>query len=800
MLARLALWVVRRRVAVLIGTLVVFVVAGAAGGGVAAHLSSGGFDDPGSESFKADRVLATQFGGGQPNTVLLVTAKHGSVDDPAVQAAGLALTSELAHEQGVPVAASYWSLGNVPPLRRRDGRQALILVRVAGNQDAVNKRMVTLTPRYTLNTGVLSVRVGGFAEVFREVGTTIQDDLKRAESIALPVTLILLVLVFGSLVAASLPLGIGALAVVGTFLVLRLLASVTTVSIFSLNLTTAMGLGLAIDYSLFVVSRFREELRGGLSPHEAVVRTTTTAGRTVLFSAFTVAASLAALLVFPLAFLRSFAYAGVAVVLIAAAGAVVVLPALLAVLGERVNKLAVFHRPVKPVGEGFWHRVAMMVMKRPVPIATSVIVVLLFLGGPFLGIKFGLPDDRVLPASAPGRQVSDTIRSGFASQEAFAVSVVAANSGDPQQHRQSISAYASTLSAIRGVARVDALTGSYIGGHQVFPSTPASARFARPDGTFLSVVPAVEPMSAKGEQLVRSIRAVPAPFRVQATGVSAQLVDSKHSLFTKLPVAGLIIAVITFTVLFLLFGSLLVPAKAVVLNLLSLTATFGAMVWIFQQGHLSKALGFTPTGLLDTTTPILMFCVAFGLSMDYEVFLLSRIKEAHDDGHDNVSSVAIGLEQTGRIVTAAAALLAVVFIAFATSRVTFIKLFGIGLTMAVLMDATLIRAVLVPAFMRLAGNANWWAPAPLRRIHDRFGISESGATPEGARGRDTIVEGTELAQPTRLIGAPPGYKMSIVQLADTLDASGVKRLLADESLRPSDLDAWRSELTTEGVS
>ncbi|MEO6121699.1 MAG: MMPL family transporter, partial [Acidimicrobiales bacterium] len=629
-----------------------------------------------------------------------------------------------AGEAGIDQAVSYWTLGSAPPLRSTDGNQALVLARIAGDEDAVDARIKTLSPVLARSTAVLDVRVGGFAEVFREISETVKADLAKAESVAIPITLLLLVVVFGSVVAAGLPVGIGVLAILGTFLVLRVLAELTQVSIFSLNLTTGMGLGLAIDYSLFVVSRFREELRRGLQPGPAVVRTVQTAGRTVIFSAATVAVSLSALLVFPLAFLRSFAYAGIAVVGVAALVSVVVLPAALASIGHRIDRWAVFHRRPPEVGVGFWHRLAMAVMARPVVIGGSIVALLIVLGLPFLHIKLGLPDDRVLPENAASRQVQDEIRANFTSNEAGAAQVVATGIGDPAARSDEISAYAAGLSMVDGVARVDAFDGSYIAGTRVAPANPLSGRFATADGVWFSVVPAVEPLSAEGEALVSDVRGLPAPFEVEVAGSSAELVDSKASILARLPLAAAIIAVVTFVLLFLMFGSVLVPVKAVVLNLLSLTATFGAMVWIFQDGHLSGLLNFTPTGDIAITTPILMFCIAFGLSMDYEVFLLSRIKEEYDRTGDNTAAVAVGLERTGRIVTAAAALLAVVFIAMGTSSVSFIKLFGIGLTMAVLMDATLIRATLVPAFMRLAGDANWWAPAPLRRVYKRWGISE----------------------------------------------------------------------------
>jgi RND superfamily putative drug exporter len=726
MLGRLGRFTVRRRRWVLAGTLVAMVAAGALGGGVLDRLSGGGFTDPGSESSRGADVLDDAFGAGDANLVLLVTAEGGSVDEPDVAAAGVALTEELAAEPSIEQAFSYWTLGQAPPLRSSDGTQALVLARIGGDEDEVDAVVEELAPRYTLESEVMTVGVGGRAEVFRQVSTQVESDLQRAETITFPLVMLLLILVFGSVVAAGLPLAVALISVVGTLLALFLLTLVTDVSIFSINLTTALGIGLGIDYSLFIVSRFREEMRAGLAPHDAVVRTVETAGRTVLFSAITVAISLSALLVFPMYFLRSFAYAGIAVVALACFGALLFLPSLLAAIGPRVDRWTLFRHKPKEVGEGSWHRIATFVMRRPWPIAISVVAVLLLLGTPFLGAEFGLPDDRVLPESATSRQVQDQIRTNFTSQEAAALSVVAVDAGPAGPGRDAnVNNYAAELSSLGGVSRVDASTGSYQAGRNVFPPTDASARFSGPDGTWLAVVPEVEPISAEGEQLVHDIRAVPAPFESLVAGPSAELVDSKDSLLARLPLAAGIIAVVTFVLLFLMTGSVLVPLKAIVLNLLSLTATFGAMVWIFQEGYLSGLLGFTATGTLDTSMPILMFCIAFGLSMDYEVFLLSRIKEEYDRTGDNLASVATGLERTGRIVTAAAALLSIVFIAFATSQITFIKMFGVGMALAVVMDATLIRAALVPAFMRLAGRANWWAPRPLRRLYGRVGLREA---------------------------------------------------------------------------
>jgi RND superfamily putative drug exporter len=728
MLTRLGRLALRRRWAILVATLVAVALAGAFGGGAIGHLKSGGFDDPAAESVKAAATLRDTFGTGDPNLVLLVTAARGGVDDPAAARAGQDLTRRLAAEPDLAQVASYWSTG-APSLKSGDGRQALVLGRVTGDEQALDERARQLTAAYSADGPDVRVQVGGQIQVYREVGDQVERDLARAEGIAVPITLLLLVVVFGSAVAGMLPLAVGGVAIVGTLLLLRLLGDLTDVSIYALNLTTALGLGLAIDYSLFIVSRYREELRAGREPADALLATMTTAGRTVLFSAATVAVSLLALLVFPLYFLRSFGYAGIAVVALAALGALVVLPALLAVLGRRVDRLRLPIRrrraaSSKVEGGGFWHRLATGVMRRPLPIATGVVALLLLLGAPFLGVRFGLPDDRVLPAGAGSRRVADALRAGFAADDASALAVVATGIGDPAVRRQDIDGYASALSRLDDVSRVDALTGSYADGRRLQAPTPASRRFAAPDGTWLSVVPSVGSNSARGEDLVTRVRALPAPFGAQVTGPAAQLVDTKASLAAHLPAAAAIIATVTFLLLFLMTGSVVIPLKALVLNLLSLTAVYGAMVFVFQEGHLADVLGFTPTGTIDTSMPVLMFCIAFGLSMDYEVFLLSRIKEEHDRTGDTVAAVAVGLERSGRIVTAAAALLAIVFAAFATSQVSFLQLFGVGTALAVVVDATLIRALLVPAFMRLAGQANWWAPAPLRWLHRRVGLRE----------------------------------------------------------------------------
>lgn len=790
MLARLSQVLIRRRRWVWVGSVLFVFLAGGFGAGVQEHLSTGGFEDPGAESTKAAEALRGEFNQQEPNLVMVITAKEGSVDDPANEAAGVALTERLSGEDYISFAGSYWSLFKAPPLRSSDGSQAMLLARIKGDEDEVDEEIEGILDEYAGDQGALTVDITGMGPVFHEVGTTIEEDLRKAETLALGVTVILLIFVFGGLVAASLPLIIGIIAIVGSWLALRIIASITDVSVYVISMTTVMGLGLAIDYSLFVLSRFREELANGHSVPDAVTISMKTAGRTVIFSALTVAVSLSALLIFPLYFLQSFAYAGIAVVAVACAGSVIVLPAILAGLGTRVDALSwrkVARRDAKPKtdAEGFWHRTAVAVMKRPWPFAIAVTALLLGLGAPFLDIKLGTPDDRVLPPSAYTRTASDQIRENFSSQEAFAVQVVAAEAGAPSGRTSEINAYAAELSKVTGVSRVDALTGSYINGNKVLEANFLSARFNGQTGTWFSVVPAVEPVSLEGEQLVKDIRSVDAPFDVQVGGSSAALVDAKDSLFRLLPIALGLIAVVSFVALFMMFGGLLVPFKAVILNLLSLTATFGAMVFIFQEGNGQGFFDFTPTGTLVATTPVLMFCIAFGLSMDYEVFLLSRIKEEHDRSHDNEHSVAVGLEKTGRIVTAAAALLAVVFLAVVTSKVSFIKLFGLGLAMAVVMDATLIRGILVPAFMRLAGEANWWAPKPLQRFYERFGFSEGG---------DAELPPAPVPHSVRIVS--DRYRSGLVALAEAAQSEDeLHALLAEENLTVEELVGWGAKLT-----
>ncbi|HXW32006.1 MAG TPA: MMPL family transporter, partial [Acidimicrobiales bacterium] len=581
-----------------------------------------------------------------------------------------------------------------------------------------------------------------------------------AELIALPITFVLLLFVYGSAVAAALPLAVGASSVVGTLFILRVIASVTSVSIFSEDLTTALGLGLAIDYSLFIVSRFREELASGQDTDEAVRRTLATAGKTVIGSSLTVAGALAILLVFPMVFLRSFAYAGIPVALLSGGAAVVILPAVLALLGPRVNGLTVWKRSVLSGVEGFWSRLARAVMRRPVVFLLGTLALLCALGSPFLGLKLGYLDYRVLPPGDHVRVVDQRLTNEFGQGSAEGLTVVVPKVGAPEHsaaRAQLVDAYATKLSRLGDVQMVAAETGVFVHGTHLPAPTSYADQFTNPTGTWLSVVPSVDALEPAGQGIVQQVRDVPAPFGVLVGGMPAENVDATQVILSRLPLALGLIALVSFVVLFLMFGSVLIPLKALVLNVLSLSATFGAMVWVFQEGHLSSLLGFTATGNVLATIPLLMFCVAFGLSMDYEVFLISRIKEQHDAGADNATAVARGLQRTGRIVTAAALTMTVVFLSVMTSGIAFIKLFGLGLTLAVLVDAFIVRGMLVPAFMRLAGPANWWAPKFLRHLlrrEPRTPASPSG--PPEPVGAERTIPQLEIPAPApaRRLGRP----------------------------------------------
>jgi RND superfamily putative drug exporter len=724
-----------RRVLLVAGLLIV--LGGAFGSTAADHLSAGGFRDPGAPSTRAEALLQQDFHAGDANLIIEVTSPAG-VNGTAARTRGLAVVRAVEKSPYASQVESYWTApkAQAAALRSTDGRSGLVVARVAGDDSQAPERTGAITAPLTGTHDGVTVLGGGIGNAYQQVNDQTKRDLAVSESFAIPITVLVLIWVFGSLVAALLPLVVGITAIVGTMAILRGLAGLTDVSIYALNMTTAMGLALAIDYSLLIVSRYREETGNGSSSAAAVRRTMQTAGRTVSFSALTVGLCLAAMLVFPVYFLRSFAYAGIAVVGLATLAALVLLPALLSLLGSKVDALdlraglrRLLRRPppaAKPLEESFWYRFANAVMRRALPVAVVVTGVLVVLGIPFFQARFNYPDDRVLPHSAQAHQVGDDLRDRFGSNAASTMFVVVPDLGD---RAAALRGYAAQLSGLDGVTAVTSAAGTFADGSAVSAAAPS---MKRGHATYLVVHSSTDPQSGAAKQLLSRVEASPAPWPTLVGGETADNHDSLEALAGALPYALLWIAVALFAVLFLFTGSVVLPLKALLLNTLSLSATFGAMVWIFQEGHLAGLYpDLTTTGYLVPTMPLLMFCVAFGLSMDYEVFLLSRIREAwlssDRSAGDNTRAVAVGLGRTGRIVTAAALLMAIVFASIATSGISFMMLFGTGLTLAVLMDATVVRGTLVPAYMRLAGRWNWWAPRPLARLHRRIGLSDEPA-------------------------------------------------------------------------
>ncbi|MEU3982465.1 MMPL family transporter [Streptomyces sp. NPDC026672] len=723
MFERISDLAIRRSRLVLVLTVLIVALMGAVGAGAFEKLRGGGFDDPASPSTRAGKVIDEKFGGGV-NLVLLVRSGDGRADTAAAGAEGRALVADLKKEKQLGNVVSFWET-NSPDLLSEDGREAMVLANVRGNatQQRENARAVLDAYRGTYKES-LTVRAGGGAAVGADLSRQVVDDLILAEAIAVPLTLVLLLLVFGSMVAALLPVAIAVIAITGSFAQLFLLGSITDVADTATNLTTALGLGLGIDYALLMVSRFREQLAAGAAVDEAVRRTVHTAGRTVAFSAATVAAALAALLVFPQYFLRSFGFAGVGVVAVAALSTLIVMPALLKVLGHRVNSGRLPWAKPRSIGgrRSLWGRLARTVMRRPALTALPVLAVLLLAASPLLGITFGTPDERVLPGDAESRQVAQVLREDFGGSEDSALDIAV----DRPVDRASLVAYAGRLAALDGVRRVETSAGTLSRG-QSAPAGPADPSLGRADAQRIRVLSDLTPRSDAAQNLVARIRSLaPPPGTSPLVGGSdAVLVDAKSSIADRLPLAVTLVVLSTFLLLFLFTGSIVQPLRALILNLISLGAALGVMTWIFQDGNLSSVLGVTAQPM-EVAMTVLMFCIAFGLSMDYEVFVTSRIKELHDQGADNETAVVNGLGHTGRIVSAAASLLAVSFFAFGAAKLSFMQMFGLGSGLAVLIDAVAVRGVLVPAAMRLLGRSAWYAPRLLRRFHNRYGLSESG--------------------------------------------------------------------------
>ena len=720
MLSRFGLLIAHHARLVLILGGLLFVGSAALGAGAFGQLSAGGFDDPGAESTLAN-TLSTEHFGGSPNLIMVGTADDGDASSATSAAAGKQLTEELAAEPDVTITASYWTTP-VPALKSTDGKSGLILAVIAGDQGTMVSRGADLIAEYGGNHNGLTVLSGGPAGVYGDINTQVTKSLVRAESVAIPLTLLLLLLVFGSVVAALLPLLIGGCAIVGTFAELAVLGRITDVSVFAINLTTALGLGLGIDYGLLIVARFREQLAAGNDVPTAVARTVATAGRTILFSAAAVACALATLMVFPLFFLSSFGYAGVGVVVIAAASALTITPAALALLGHRVEKGKL---PIAGTARGsaspFWRRVATTVFHHPVRTAVPVLLVLLVAASPLLGIHFALPDQTVLPPEAQSRQVAELLEEQFPSQSEATVPVILDGPADESV----AAAYAVEFSRIGHVTRV-AASGMTATGGVPGPPDLTAGKLAADGWQRLLIYTDVPSGGEEAQAVVRDLRTVPTAAAgpdYLVGGPDATLVDTLAAIARPLPLAFGIIVLTTFLLLFMFTGSVVQPVRALVVNALSLSAALGIVTWIFQDGHLIGLFGATPRPM-DASMTVLLLCITFGLSMDYEVFLSSRITELHHAGADLESSVTNGLARTGRIVTSAAVLLSVSFFAFVFSTVSMLQLFGLGAGLAVLIDATLIRGVMVPAAMRLLGRINFWAPPFLRRVHDRVGLVE----------------------------------------------------------------------------
>jgi uncharacterized membrane protein YdfJ with MMPL/SSD domain len=707
MFERLARLADRRGKGVVIAAVAFSIIAGALGAGVADRLDPYGADDPDTESVKADERLEDA---GYRETGVIVLVDGVDVDSAADRERIQALEEEVGADEDVIDVASFYTTGS-RDFVSTDGSSTYLSVRLAPTDDGdMQDAGERIADELADEPGVT---VGGGALAGQQANEQVEEDLRTAELYAFPILFLLSLLFFRSLVAAALPLLVGGLTIVSTMLALSVAAELGSISVFALNLIIGLGLGLAIDYSLFIVSRYREEIAKTGPGLEAMRRTMATAGRTVLFTSLTVAGAIASLLIFPQRFLYSMGIGGVLVALIAAAVALIVLPAVLAVLGTRVNSLSPdflqrrAQRDARPAHEGFWYRLSQVVMRFPARIAIASAAFLIVLGIPFFGIQFTAVDAQVLPESASAHRVDDTLRADFPPFRDTPIQL--AVSGGPEEARR----VAGEAQGLQGVAEV---------------RPPVELE----DGnSIVEVISDTAPLSDSSQDLVSELRALPGD--AQVSGFSAGFVDLKDSLADHLPLMLAIVISVTLVVLFAFTGSLILPLKQILMNLLGLSAVFGILVFVFQDGRLESLLGYSSQGALEATQPLFLFVVAFGLSTDYGVFLLSRIKEAYDGGVPNSEAVAIGLERTGRIVTAAALLFSVAIGAFVTSEMIFIKELGLGTALAVLIDATIVRALLVPSLMELLGEWNWWAPRPLKRLHDRLGLSESEA-PEPARG------------------------------------------------------------------
>jgi RND superfamily putative drug exporter len=683
------------------GAVILFVIGILAAGGIGSavfnRLDSGGYSNPKSDSFKVYNYIHDKLNTPDPTVVIVVDAGQVDITDPTISQKALALEAKIAKEPGVIKTLSFWSANQEASLKSKDGKAALILVYGKGEAFTPESQKLGayFQEHYHGKFDGLTLYSGGVGVVGNAITKKISKDLSISEAISIPATFILLAFVFGAFAASAMPLVVGVSAILGAFFILYLISLFTTVSIYALNLTTGMGLGLGIDYALLMVNRFREELHHGKTVEDSIITTLKTAGKTVFYSGLTVFVTLLSLTFFPLPFLKSFGYAGTSVVALAVAGALFGLPPILALVGAKIDKGVIRKSAITPKEDGRWAHTARVVMKRPVSVVLLALIVLGIFAAPLKNIVFSQGDSRILPASNPAAIATEIQTQRFAGQTGNPIEIIVLNGAGKESE---IATYSAELSKVSGVVAL----------------TPPQKI-----GSDIRVVAyeSMLPRTPEAQKMIHDIRKLNSPAGTLVGGVAADYTDSQDGVSKTLPWALGWIALSVLILIFIFTGSIILPIKAVALNMLSLAATMGALTWVFIDGHLQWLVGsFTLTGTLDTSIVILISVVVFGLSMDYELFLLSRIREEHMAGKSNVESVATGLQRSARIITAAALLLAVVFAAFITSGVTSIKSMGFGVALAVIIDATIVRAFLVPALMRLFGERNWWAPKALRRF------------------------------------------------------------------------------------
>ncbi|ORW21970.1 hypothetical protein AWC19_13545 [Mycobacterium palustre] len=732
------------------------VAAGIFGFPVIDHLSSGGFEDPAAESSRAADLLTTKFGRGDLQMVLAVTSDQGALST-AAQSLGREIAYRLSTSEYVSGVVSAWT--SPPPtaggLISKDGKTGLVVAGIRGGGTEGQKHANELAAALVTTRDGVAVTAGGPAMTYAQLNRQSQSDLVTIETIAIPLCFGALVWVFGGLLAAALPLGVGIVAIIGVTALLRLITAATQVSTFALNFTIAMGLALAVDYTLLIVSRFRDELAGNDDRAHALMATMMTAGRTVLFSSLTVAMSMTALTLFPMYFMRSFAFAGVAVVALTATVSLVVTPAALAVYGDRLDSFDVRRLmwrllrrggPVAvPIERSFWYRTTKVVMRHAYSIGLPIVALLVVVGSPFIGVKWGFPDDRVLPKSTSARQVGDRLREGFAVNPMLDMAVVVPDVTGLTD--DDLGRYAARVSTIPDVASVSSAEGTFARGQLIGqPSGPAGVKDGSAYFTLHSTAVSTAASDAQLQRLHETIG--PGGRSALITGLAQVSRDTAGAIVSRVPLVFAVVAAVMFVLLLALTGSVVIPAKALLLNLLSLTAAFGALVWIFQDGHLG-GVGTTTTGALVASIPVLLFCIAFGLSMDYEVFLMARIHEqwraSTRTKKDNDESIAVGLARTGRVVTAAALVMSISFVALSAAHVSIVRMIGLGLALAVIVDATLVRMCLVPAFMHILGAANWWAPRRWKRLLHRS-VARGGPLPAEELNKDSRCDGIAFVE------------------------------------------------------